>query len=166
MGSRIDGTAVNELCLGLEKGTKGLGDYIFFRIRGVPSWSYKSFFNGRFGWIRNDYHHILTKEGGNVAPYLNRVRDGYVERARASLERGVNELTGYLNNQEFFHRCVGTIEGVVTELEPLVTAASPVIAALGYLVALIVKVTSFFANYNYTPLALLIRTLARVALLL
>ncbi len=143
-----------------------MGDYIFFRVRDIPSWSYKSFFNGKFGWIRNDYHHILTKEGGNVAPYLSRVRDGYVERARAFFERGVDELVGCLNNQEFFHRCVGTIEGIVTELEPLAAAASPVVTALGYLVALTVKVTSFFANYNYAPLALFIRMAGRAALLL
>lgn len=36
-GSRLEGTEVNELCLGLEKATKGLGDYIFFRIGDIPS---------------------------------------------------------------------------------------------------------------------------------
>lgn len=48
-GSRIDGTRVNDFCIFLEKLVKGLGDYIYFRIGEVPSWSYKCFFTGKFG---------------------------------------------------------------------------------------------------------------------
>lgn len=99
-----------------------------------------------------------------MAPYLNRVWGGYVERLQACLERRAAGVSGYFGGQGLFNEYLVTFTELINELEPLVTAAAPLTGAVGYLGTLAFKVVSFFVNYNFQPAVLLVRTVFRAAL--